>query len=93
VELVRDLLRRQVVLTGSAYAERLLRDFARVQGRMVKVMPRDYKRVMAQAEAEARAAVRTRDRVSKRVEQRVVAGRPSTGVAAGLVPRLGKPNG
>jgi glutamate synthase (ferredoxin) len=86
VELVRDLLRRHVVLTGSTYAERLLRDFARVQGRMVKVMPRDYKRVlMAQTEtdAEARAVKRTRERVGKAVTTRVIAGRPSTGVSAG----------
>jgi glutamate synthase domain-containing protein 3 len=86
VELVRDLLRRHVVLTGRAYAERLLRDFARVQGRMVKVMPRDYKRVLmaqAETEAEARTAKRTRDRVGKPVQPRVAAGRPSPGIAAG----------
>ena len=86
VELVRDLLRRHVVLTGSPYAERLLRDFARVQGRMVKVMPRDYKRVLmaqTETETEARVAPRTRDRVGKPVQTRVIAGRPPSGVRAG----------
>jgi len=51
------------------------------------VMPRDYKRVvMAEAEAEveeARVVKRTRDRGSKPVQPRVIAGRPSPGVAAG----------
>jgi glutamate synthase domain-containing protein 3 len=96
VELVRDLLTRHVVLTGSPYAERLLHDFSRVQLRIVKVMPRDYKRVLmaqAEAEAQARAVKPTRDGVARRVKARVVAGRPSTDVAARLVPRLGKPNG
>jgi glutamate synthase domain-containing protein 3 len=88
VELVRDLLARHVVLTGSTYAERLLRDFARVQERMVKVMPRDYKRVlMAQAAAdagsEARAVKRSRDRVNKPATPRLIAGRPSKGAVAG----------
>jgi glutamate synthase (ferredoxin) len=91
VELVRDLLSRHVVLTGSPYAERLLRDFVRVQGRMVKVMPRDYKRVlMAQAEAEAaRAAQRSRDRVPRRRQPRVIAGRR----AADMTHHIGRPNG
>jgi len=51
---VRDLIRRHIELTGSTYAAGILRDWAGVQPRFVKIMPRDYKRVLM-AEARARA--------------------------------------
>jgi glutamate synthase (ferredoxin) len=54
VALVRDLITRHVRYTGSAYAERILSDWRRTRKQFVKVMPRDYKRVLT-AEARARA--------------------------------------
>src|SRR5262249_9754029 len=81
LDLVRDLLRRHVLLTESPYAERLLREFTRTHTRIVKVMPRDYKRVLL-AEAEARSTRTAGGRAGKRVDPRVAAGRASTGVAA-----------
>jgi glutamate synthase (ferredoxin) len=51
---VRDLIRRHIELTGSTYAAGILRDWVAVQPRFVKIMPRDYKRVLM-AEARARA--------------------------------------
>jgi len=52
ISLVRDLIRRHVEHTRSTYASGILRDWMSVQARFVKIMPRDYKRVLA---AEARA--------------------------------------
>ncbi len=54
INLVRDLIRRHVDVTGSAFAAAILGDWVTLQPRFVKVMPRDYKRVLA-AEARARA--------------------------------------
>jgi glutamate synthase (ferredoxin) len=54
IALVRDLIRRHVAYTGSTYADRFLADWIGVQPRFVKVMPKDYQRVLA-AEARARA--------------------------------------
>jgi glutamate synthase (NADPH/NADH) large chain len=54
IALVRELIRRHVALTGSAYAARFLDDWIGVQPRFVRVMPKDYKRVLL-AEARARA--------------------------------------
>ena len=55
--LVHGLLARHAELTGSTVARRLLRDWRDTRPRFVKVMPRDYKRVL-QAEARARAESR-----------------------------------
>ncbi|WP_026119966.1 glutamate synthase large subunit [Nocardiopsis potens] len=53
-EFLRDVLTRHAEQTGSAVAARLLADPAAAWPRFTKVMPRDYKRVLAaQAEAEA----------------------------------------
>jgi glutamate synthase (ferredoxin) len=52
--LVRDLMERHVRHTGSAYAKRLLDTWHETRERFVKVMPREYKRVLL-AEARARA--------------------------------------
>ncbi len=58
IALVRDLIRRHVGYTGSTYARGFLDDWIRVQPRFVKVMPKDYKRVLA---AEARALAEGRE--------------------------------
>jgi glutamate synthase (ferredoxin) len=50
VEEVRNLLRRHVRYTESAVAAEILADWAAVQPRFVKVMPRDYKRALAAME-------------------------------------------
>jgi glutamate synthase (ferredoxin) len=54
IELVRELMRRHVGHTGSTYAADLLARWIDVQPRFVKVMPKDYKRVLL-AEARARS--------------------------------------
>jgi glutamate synthase (ferredoxin) len=54
ISLVRDLIRRHIGATGSAYADGILRRWIELQPRFVKIMPRDYKRVlMAEARAQA----------------------------------------
>jgi len=53
ITLVRDLVRRHVEHTGSTYAQRILDDWVGHQPRFVKVMPKDYKRVLL-AEATAK---------------------------------------
>src|SRR5262249_9068123 len=57
IELVRDLLQRHVYHTASTYAAGILNDWIAVQPRFVKVMPKDYKRVLL-AESQAKAAGR-----------------------------------
>jgi glutamate synthase (NADPH) large chain len=46
IALVRGLVERHAALTGSALAGRLLADWTRTLGRLVRVMPRDYRRVL-----------------------------------------------
>jgi len=55
--LVRQLLTRHAGLTGSTVAQRLLDRWESMRDQFVKVMPRDYKRVLL-AEARARAESR-----------------------------------
>ena len=57
VALVRQLVTRHARLTGSTVAERVLDRWESMCGQLVKVMPRDYKRVLL-AEARARAESR-----------------------------------
>jgi glutamate synthase (NADPH) large chain len=57
IQLVRDLIQRHVESTGSAWAAGILADWIAMQPRFVKVMPKDYKRVLL-AEARARAEAR-----------------------------------
>ncbi|MBI4485487.1 MAG: glutamate synthase subunit alpha, partial [Acidobacteria bacterium] len=57
VELVRLLVTRHVACTGSELGARVLQEFDAMRSLFVKVMPRDYKRVLA-AEARATAAGR-----------------------------------
>ena len=54
---IRDRLTRHIKLTGSTVAQKLLAQWNDTRARFVKVMPRDYKRVL-QAEAKARAESR-----------------------------------
>ncbi|MEJ2071348.1 MAG: hypothetical protein P8X58_13255, partial [Syntrophobacterales bacterium] len=45
-EVIRDLLTRHVYYTQSTVAQRILADWKRYERRFVKVMPKDYKRVL-----------------------------------------------
>jgi glutamate synthase domain-containing protein 3 len=54
IRVARDLIERHVSATGSRYARRLLERWIDMPPRFVKVMPKDYKRVL-RAEARARA--------------------------------------
>ena len=54
ITLVRELITRHVATTRSEYARRILDDWVTLQPKFVKVMPKDYRRVLA-AEARARA--------------------------------------
>ena len=47
VETLREMLTEHVSETGSPVAEKLLADWPEVVSRFTKVMPRDYKRVLA----------------------------------------------
>jgi glutamate synthase (ferredoxin) len=48
IDLVQDAIMTHVSVTGSTYAERLLSDWGALQRRLVKVMPREYKRALAE---------------------------------------------
>ena len=52
VAFVRGLIEKHSRLTGSAKAERVLRDWPRLLGSFVKIMPIDYRRVLLQMEEE-----------------------------------------
>ena len=54
VQVVRELIERHVTYTSSAYAAKILSSWQAMQARFVKVMPKDFKRVLA-AEARARS--------------------------------------
>jgi glutamate synthase domain-containing protein 3 len=54
IGIVRDMIQRHVDATGSAYAASILTDWIAVQPRFIKVMPKDYKRVLL-AETRAKA--------------------------------------
>jgi glutamate synthase (ferredoxin) len=54
VRLVGDLIDRHIGYTGSAHAAKILANWRAMQARFVRVMPKDYKRVLA-AEAHAKA--------------------------------------
>jgi glutamate synthase domain-containing protein 3 len=45
-DFVQVAMMKHITLTGSRYAERLLADWGALQRTFVKVMPRDYKRVL-----------------------------------------------
>jgi glutamate synthase (NADPH) large chain len=48
IDFVQTLIMKHVAATGSSYAEGLLADWASLQARLVKVMPREYKRALAE---------------------------------------------
>jgi glutamate synthase domain-containing protein 3 len=48
IDFVQVAVMKHATLTGSRYAEQLLGDWASVQRRMIKVMPREYKRALAE---------------------------------------------
>jgi glutamate synthase (ferredoxin) len=54
IAVVREMIERHVRYTGSTYAKRIVEDWATTRPRFIKIMPRDYKRVLA-AEAHARS--------------------------------------
>ena len=47
IDFVQVAMMKHVTLTGSRYAGRLLEDWASLQRRFVKVMPREYKKALA----------------------------------------------
>jgi glutamate synthase domain-containing protein 3 len=57
IDLVREMLRRHVRYTRSTLAANLLANWDDARDRFVKVIPRDYKRILV-AEARARAQAR-----------------------------------
>jgi glutamate synthase (ferredoxin) len=64
IDFVQTLIMRHAAATGSRYAEGLLKDWASLQGKLVKVMPREYKRALAeQAKKAAADAARVPDPV------------------------------
>jgi glutamate synthase (NADPH) large chain len=54
IDFVQVAMMKHVRLTGSRHAERLLQDWAALQQRFVKVMPREYKKALA-ADAKLKA--------------------------------------
>ena len=58
VQLVRSLIARHVQYTGSELGSRVLQDFDALRTLFVKVMPKDYRRVL---EAQARASAAGRE--------------------------------
>src|SRR5687768_16423004 len=48
IDFLQDIIMKHAAVTGSPSAERLLADWAALQRRMVKVMPREYKRALAE---------------------------------------------
>jgi glutamate synthase (ferredoxin) len=56
LDFVQVAIMKHVTYTGSRHAERLLADWPALQKRVIKVVPREYKRALA-AEAKKRSAV------------------------------------
>ena len=52
MELVHVLLERHAALTGSEVAKRLLRNWRQTLGRLVKVMPEEYRRALREERLE-----------------------------------------
>jgi glutamate synthase (ferredoxin) len=64
IDFVQVALMKHVTLTGSRYAAKLLEDWATLSQRVVKVMPREYKRALAaEAKRQADAAAAGSDSV------------------------------
>ena len=73
---VRAAIVKHVTYTGSYYAEGLLADWEHVRRRMVKVMPREYKRALAE---------QAQRREQERLATLVAAEAAAAGVGAGPV--------
>jgi len=71
IDFVQTLIMRHAAATGSAYAQTLLKDWASLQGALVKVMPREYKRALAE---QAKRAAAEAPRVSDPVVAQATAG-------------------
>ena len=80
IDFVQVAIMKHVTLTGSRYAEHLLADWAALQRHMVKVMPREYKRVLA----EQKRRVDTRHEDVVVVTARLEAGSLGSSVAGSL---------
>jgi glutamate synthase domain-containing protein 3 len=74
VDFVRVAIVKHVTLTGSRYAEALLSDMAMLRRQIVKVMPREYKRAIAEQAA----------RLTREAETEVTTTIELTGIAAGV---------
>ena len=57
IDLVQNLVMKHAAATGSTYVQRLLSDWASLQKALVKVMPREYKRALAQQQVREVATV------------------------------------
>jgi glutamate synthase (ferredoxin) len=77
VDFVRVAIVKHLTYTGSLHAEALLSEFATVRRHMVKVMPRDYKRALAEQ------AKRRSEEEGPLVEQLVVTGVMTSASGAG----------
>jgi glutamate synthase domain-containing protein 3 len=64
VDFLRVAIVKHLTYTGSLYAESLLSDFATVRRHVVKVMPREYKRALAE---QAKRLMEERDSVVESV--------------------------
>ncbi len=56
VDLVQTLIMKHAAATGSTHAQRLLSDWGALQQKLVKIMPREYKRALAEQAREAATA-------------------------------------
>jgi glutamate synthase (NADPH/NADH) large chain len=79
IDLVQTLIMRHVVATGSAYAEGLLADWSSLQARLVKVMPRDYKRALAEMAKREAAEAHASDAVAAQMPAVRAAASPAHG--------------
>ena len=52
IDLVQTLIMKHAAVTGSTHAQRLLNDWAALQQKLVKIMPREYKRALAEQAAQ-----------------------------------------
>ena len=68
IDFVQVAIMKHVTLTGSRYAEALLQDWGALQQRIVKVMPREYKKALA-AQATRKAGTELVDQVKVKVDE------------------------
>jgi glutamate synthase domain-containing protein 3 len=78
VEFLQVAIMKHVTYTGSRYAEALLSDWGLLQRRFVRVMPREYKRALAE---QAQRRIETVAPVPARASRRSTAGRKAAKVS------------